>query len=99
MKGDNNDVEDTMSCIPQKKEIIAPEEMFISIEEYYAKTRAKLGTNDKKIIFFRKCPIDIELIKLKQLGDIKTLKNAKGHFQDNCYKLTWYFINVNFLNK
>ena len=53
MKGDNNNVADVMSRIPQKKEMLASEEIFSSIEEYHANARAKLGIKDKKNNFFK----------------------------------------------
>ena len=47
MKGDNNDIADAMSRVPQKKEMLASEEIFSCVEEYYANARAKLGIKDK----------------------------------------------------
>ena len=62
MKGDNNDIADAMSRVPQKKEMLASEEIFSCVEEYYANARAKLGIKDKNNNFFQKCPVDVEFI-------------------------------------
>ena len=96
---DNNDIADAMSRIPQKKEMLASEEIFSCIEEHHANARKKLGIKDKKNDFFQKCPVDMEFIQSKQLEDIKALKSGKECFQDNRYGLNLWFIKVDSLNE
>ena len=71
VKGDNNNIADTMSWILQRKENLTLEEVFSLIEEYYTTTR-----KDVKQQQFQKCPVGIEVIYVRQLEDLKFLKTS-----------------------